>query len=48
MIRGLGTPGISGNRSWFDMARLFEHEGFFDIKQMQSLNLKCYADRPGF
>ena len=35
MIRGLGTPGISGNRSWFDMARLFEHEGFFVVNSTE-------------
>ena len=28
MVRGLGTPGISGNKSWYDMIKDFEHKGF--------------------
>jgi hypothetical protein len=28
MSRGLGTPGVSGNKSWYDMIKDFEHRGF--------------------
>ena len=28
MARGLGTPGVSGNKSWYDMIKDFEHRGF--------------------
>ena len=28
MARGLGTPGVSGNKSWYDMIKDFEHKGF--------------------
>ena len=35
MIRGLGTPGVSGNRSWFNMTRLFEHEGYFVVNSTE-------------
>ena len=28
MSRGLGTPGVSGNKSWYDMIKDFEHKGF--------------------
>ena len=28
MIRGLGTPGVSGNRSWYAMSKDLEHKGY--------------------
>ncbi len=28
MSRGLGTPGVTGNKSWYDMIKDFEYRGF--------------------
>ena len=35
MIRGLGTPGVSGNRSWYAMTKDLEHRGFAVINSAE-------------
>ena len=38
MVRGLGTSGLTGNRSWTDIIRILEYEGFFVIN-----STNCHA-----
>ena len=35
MIRGLGTPGVSGNRSWYAMTKDLEYRGFAVINSAE-------------
>jgi len=34
MIRGVGRPGLSGNHSWYDKCKKWEHEGYTLINNM--------------
>ena len=39
MARGIGTSAKSGNRSWGDMCKVFEHEGFTVINSTECHNI---------
>jgi RimK family alpha-L-glutamate ligase len=39
MVRGVGRPGLSGNYSWYDKCKKWEHEGYTLINNMLCHNL---------
>ena len=34
MVRGVGRPGLSGNHSWYDKCKQWEHEGYTLVNSM--------------
>ena len=40
MNRGIHIPGVTGNQSWYDMSKIFEHEGYTMINSTEC-HLNC-------